>query len=163
MINAGNNASWQQPWILATSVLWSPSRYYPWLQGSWGQPGAHLGSTEPRWAHVGPINLAIWDVIQQLDDCTCISIASTQLATDILSKFLLMVIANIIVFVRILVMNKTRLWQYHYFHAVNKHLLSGRFRQWKCNQAYFCRMVSFKAKTGNIFSVESQVRLLTPI
>ena len=26
----------------------------------WGQHGAHLGPVGPRWAHVGPKNLAIW-------------------------------------------------------------------------------------------------------
>ena len=26
---------------------------YPWLQGSWGQHGAHLGPTGPRWAPCG--------------------------------------------------------------------------------------------------------------
>ena len=31
----------------------------PRYQGSWGQHGAHLGSVGPRWAHDGPLNLAI--------------------------------------------------------------------------------------------------------
>ena len=38
--------------------MWLPS--FPRKQGSWGQHGAHLGPTGPRWAHVGPINFAIW-------------------------------------------------------------------------------------------------------
>ena len=32
----------------------------PWEQGSWGQHGAHLGPTGPRWPQVGPMNFAIW-------------------------------------------------------------------------------------------------------
>ena len=30
----------------------------PRQQSSWGQHGAHLGLVGPRWAHVGPMNLA---------------------------------------------------------------------------------------------------------
>ena len=30
------------------------------VQGSWGQHGAHLGPTGPRWPHVDPMNFAIW-------------------------------------------------------------------------------------------------------
>ena len=33
----------------------------PWQQGSWGQHGAHLGPTGPRWAPCWPVNFAIWD------------------------------------------------------------------------------------------------------
>ena len=32
----------------------------PRLQGVWDQHGAHLGPTGPMWAHVGPMNPAIW-------------------------------------------------------------------------------------------------------
>ena len=39
-------------------LMWLPS--FPWKQDSWGQHEAHLGPTGPRWAHVGPMNFAIW-------------------------------------------------------------------------------------------------------
>ena len=32
----------------------------PWEQGTWDHNGAHLGPKGPRWAHDGPMNLAIW-------------------------------------------------------------------------------------------------------
>ena len=30
-----------------------------------GKYGAHLGPIGPRWAHIGPMNLAIWDCISK--------------------------------------------------------------------------------------------------
>ena len=39
------------------------SKNQPWYQGSWGQNGAHLGPTGPGGPHVGPMKLAIWEVI----------------------------------------------------------------------------------------------------
>ena len=32
----------------------------PWLQDSWGQHGAHLGQTGPRWAPCWPHEFAVW-------------------------------------------------------------------------------------------------------
>ena len=41
-----------------TMLIWSfPVRFWcydPWLQGSWGQHGAHLGPTGPRWVPCWP-------------------------------------------------------------------------------------------------------------
>ena len=34
---------------------------HSWKQGSWGQYGAHLGPTGPRWAPCWPHEFAIWD------------------------------------------------------------------------------------------------------
>ena len=36
-------------WPQSLCVVW-----YPWWQGSWGQHGAHLGPTGPRWAPCWP-------------------------------------------------------------------------------------------------------------
>ena len=36
---------------------------HPRQQSSWGQHGAHLGPVGPRGAYVGPMNLAIRDII----------------------------------------------------------------------------------------------------
>ena len=41
-----------QSWRLG-GLVW----YKPWEQGSWGQHGAHLGPTEPRWAPCWPHEL----------------------------------------------------------------------------------------------------------
>ena len=40
-------------WMKYYQLCQQPSRYeneLPWLQGSWGQHGAHLGPIGPRWA-----------------------------------------------------------------------------------------------------------------
>ena len=66
-----NAAPCQRTWRPCELLMWddtkqkheadSLSARQPW--GSWGQHGAHLGPTGPRWALGGPINLAIWENI----------------------------------------------------------------------------------------------------
>ena len=49
-------------------------------QSSWGQHGAHLGPVGPRWAHVGPINLAIRAVYITLSKANMLSRMRTKTA-----------------------------------------------------------------------------------
>ena len=54
------NRSYPYPWRLlhwGSGMIPQMPRKQPWWQGSWGQHGAHLGPTGPRWAPCWPHEL----------------------------------------------------------------------------------------------------------
>ena len=44
----------QLSWCQIQRAMSNPKWEYPWLQSSWGQHGAHLGPTGPRWSPCWP-------------------------------------------------------------------------------------------------------------
>ena len=57
----------------------------PWYQGSWGQHGAHLGPTGPKWAPCWPHELCYLGGVITASDCSNLNLCWVYMGPDAIS------------------------------------------------------------------------------